>query len=146
MNYSAKFIYHKWVIYTQSIPLRRWIPTNGPFGKLFCIYSSTSLLIFCDHFKKACAWRFCSSTGKLAGAPLNARTGWLDGGNLRKGIWILWYSSFQCCFTKNLSNYPKTNFFTHFIPKIALVLSLLSAIQSLCCSLAEFALRSTDDP
>lgn len=72
----------KTVAHTQSIPLRRWIPINGPRGNVLWIYSSTSLLIFSDHFRKACGWRFCSSTGKLAGAPLKARTGCFEGGNL----------------------------------------------------------------
>lgn len=82
--------------HTQSIPLRRWIPIYGPRGKVLWIYSSTSLLILSDHFRKACGWRFCSSTGKLAGAPLKARTGCFEGGNLtQKRRWTFQHHSFK---------------------------------------------------
>ena len=78
----------KWIdSLTQSIPLRRWMPTNGPSGNVLFRSSSACVSSLVDHSRYCCSFLLGSMTGYGAGAPLNARIGCNEGGNLRNIRW-----------------------------------------------------------
>ena len=68
---------------TKSMPLRRWIPTNGSFCSMLVINSLAFFSIFNDHLTNFCSHLSFSCTGKAPGAPINAMTGYSDTGNLQ---------------------------------------------------------------
>ena len=73
-------------LFTQSEPVRKWIPTKGPSGRTFLINSSDILSISSDHCKYFCSFLFLSKTGKSPGAPINAITGYFLLGNLKSQV------------------------------------------------------------
>ena len=69
-------------VLTKSTPFRRWIPTNVPAGRESLIKRSAFFSMAADQCMYFWSFQFCLSTGKAPGAPMKARTGNLDLGNL----------------------------------------------------------------
>lgn len=60
------------------------MPTNGLSTAVLFIRSSASLTSFVDHSRYLWSFLLASMTGNGAGAPLSAKTGCDEGGNLFK--------------------------------------------------------------
>lgn len=71
-------------IQTQSLPFLRCIPIKGPLGSIVLIKSFARLRMASLHIKYSWRARFSSCTGKGAGAPVKAKTGYWSGGNLKE--------------------------------------------------------------